>query len=253
MSALFYLSYNSTPMIQYILPPLAAPSDQRRPQLRKLLCSLIIFLILMSSAVTAAKARPAIQLSSEGTLPAGLHKDGDFIVPDKFPYKLLNAHQEMRQGEKHENGCAFKGSLTLGPSDMAKEERQIAINPNTCQAKVEIGIPDTNIQSLSGDNNGRPSNSHLSRQNSKGFFHAYYSPGYSKGHTFSKYTDPPGKNVSSVTTYSGWNWNGSCVYGPTYGWSDPYDLWETGWYKTQDSTYHSYDCSQNYVDNQSQL
>jgi hypothetical protein len=135
-------------------------------------------------------------------------------------------------------GCSFPGgNLTLGPRDPhAIEQREVAVEPDTCQALVQTGTPPA--WSLK---QGPPPGSGLagggftspfapdSRAPGSGSVATASATHHASGYLRSWWEDPVGIDVNVVRNSTDWHYNGSCVVAPVsgryaYAWYSP-----SGW------------------------
>lgn len=106
---------------------------------------------LLAAAVVPAHAQ------NVPPVPAltGIHIDNDgFYVVDREPYPLSNSHIATEQELRAPNGeCEFKVKLQL-PAGATQpiEARRVALNPSTCQARVEYGTSSlANVRAFLGN------------------------------------------------------------------------------------------------------
>lgn len=154
-------------------------------------------------------------------------------------------------GSSSNTGCSFPGgNLTIQPGGpQAIEQREVAIQPDTCQALVQTGTPPA--WSL---NQGPPPGSGLA---SGGFISPFApdarAPGsgsiasasathHASGYLRSWWEDPIGIDVNVVRNSTDWHYNGRCVVAPVsgryaYSWYSP-----SGWSLKGNNWQNYYSC-----------
>lgn len=140
------------------------------------------------------------------------------------------SHIYSVQGTTVPGGCRYSDSLTLAPGSPGVAEQEVAEKPSTCQVLMERGLPSSSAEvhgiggkavSYSDTANGAVS------KPTPGNIPQYYT-----AHSFAKFTDPPGKTVTSSYARLDWQTNGYTVVPPATGTMQEYWLSGTGW--TQD-------------------
>jgi hypothetical protein len=155
-------------------------------------------------------------------------------------YALENPTAYTMQGESAPDGsCVFSGELVLAPGSRAVEERETAINPSTCQMRLERGTPPadaiageadgaTSPQGTAKDGEGQ-SSPESATGGSGGEVSIAAAARRSAGFHRTWWEDPANFDVNSVRNSTDWHWNGSDVVGPVYGGYRYWWLTESGW------------------------
>lgn len=198
-----------------------------------------LFATVLALASVALASSGAAAQEGIGETP-NVSREGAWIVfSQERGYALRNATMYVKQGARLSDGnCKFSGELVLRPGQQAIEERQVALNPSNCQARMERGTPPNNtgitttrsvsdyvtdgvVQESDFRGSQDASNADTSRTlasttRSRGFYKTWWE-------------DPVNLDVNSVQNSTDWRWNGTRVSGPVYGGYDQYWLGASGW------------------------
>lgn len=168
--------------------------------------------------------------------------------------KLGNSSVVDLKGKRTDKaGCAFGGELTLRPGQPVVMERQVALQPDTCEARVERGVPPQTLLdrlAKTSDKETKTDRQEATRSGEVGpngdVGNAVHSAGYLKSY----WEDPVKRDVNSVEDSTDWYWTGSAVVSPVYGgyqygWFalSGWSLQEANWrnvYNNYESTSSSY-------------
>lgn len=149
---------------------------------------------------------------------------------------------QMQQGKVlGPKACEFVTNLNVPSGQQAIEQREVAINIDTCQILLETGVP--NPASLASYRQGKRLSSSSAQARSRGrgadvrsAARAVHSAGYFK----TVWEDPVEIDVTSVRNNTDWHWTGSRVVRPVrgrrgYGWFSA-----SGWQLNKGSNWRNY-------------
>lgn len=136
-------------------------------------------------------------------------------------YLMDGAYTYIKQGQRIADGsCAFETVLELEPNENAVAEQDLGYNFVTCEAWVEQGTPppDAVAEWTADSDPMRPADE-------------YRSGGYFK----TWWKDPVKLQLNSVTNWTYWHWDGSCVRTPVQRWPSYRHASWSGWSRRADN------------------
>lgn len=177
--------------------------------------------------------------------------EDDYALQDSTTFVIEGETAVDTASGTSEPACVFSGQLELPPGGTVVQERMLAINLDTCQARVERGTPPEAVTNQETD---RQASDWQSVQNAgeadrreelleaSGFGGGEISAAslqHSKGYLKTWWEDPATLDVNSVKNRTDWHWNGNAVKSPVYGGYNYGWVSVTGWTK-ESSDWNNY-------------
>ncbi len=164
----------------------------------------------------------------------GAATNGESVAATQ-PYPLKDSTRFVVQGRRdaaaagrNGNSCRMpRASLSLARHERAIELRQLSLNPRSCRATYERGVPP---RSAEGSAREKPQSGDARSVGSEGvraLARGYQWSGYAKAWYFDRRTR---RVVNSVRSGADWNSNGACI-GTNNAWFRNFAYRSTGWFK----------------------
>jgi len=172
--------------------------------------------VLLALALSAAPVQAMEARIGEGA--------GWLVFP--ISYELLDSRRELVRGDVNDRGvCTFSGELRLAEDQEVVEVAQRAVNESRCETVIEIGTPpgwvlqaetrEQDVACLGGGSEEGGVDLPLDSYVGTDLAPSLSLPGarqHSEGNLKSWLEDPACIDVTRVTNFIKWDWNGSRVW-----------------------------------------